>query len=278
MKDDDDTFSAERAARLSTYLKKSKLTSTARDFFLASAEERYSYNFDWLGRPVIQYPQDIVVMQELIWRTRPDLIIETGVARGGSLALYASMLALLDYCDAVQAGEMLDPSAPKRRVIGIDIDIRPHNESAMAAHPLANRIVMLQGSSTDTGIIAKVREIAKAYRRVLVCLDSNHTCEHVFDELQAYGSFVNEGSYCVVFDTVISQMPDSAFPDRPWGTNNNPQLAVDRYLEVLNQHEILANDGERLLFAPDHDIDAKLLISVAPGGYLQRVSARAPGR
>ena len=225
-------------------------------------KHRYTYNFAWLGRPIIQYPQDMIAMQELIWRVRPDLVIETGIAHGGSLILSASMLALLDYCDAVEAGPVLDPGAPRRRVVGVDIEIRDHNRRAIEAHPMAGRIQMLQGSSIAPEIVAEVRKAADGSACVLVCLDSNHTHEHVLAELQAYAPLVTPGSYCVVFDTVIEDMPGNAFVGRPWSKGNNPKTAVWEFLRDNEQFEI------------DKRIDHKLLISVAPDGYLRRLGDR----
>src|SRR5947208_65091 len=172
-------FSQERTARINYNAVNTKLFGAKDDFLLETIGAQYSYNFEWLSRPIIQYPQDIVAMQELIWQVKPDLIIETGIAHGGSLIMSASMLTLLDYCEAVEAGETLDPRATRRRVLGIDIDIRPHNRTAIEAHPMSHRIDMIQGSSIAPDIIAPVHEIAKGYERVLVCLDSNHTHEHV---------------------------------------------------------------------------------------------------
>ncbi|CAB3768061.1 cephalosporin hydroxylase family protein [Paraburkholderia solisilvae] len=228
-------------------------------FLLTSAEHRYSYNFAWLGRPIIQYPQDIVAMQELIWNVRPDLVIEMGIAHGGSLMLSASMLALLDYTDAIESRQMLDPSKPKRRVLAVDIDIRAHNRAAIEAHPLANRIDMIEGSSIAPDVIAQVHEAAQGYRNVLVCLDSNHTHDHVMAELEAYAPLVTPGSYCVAFDTVIEDMPAGSFPDRPWDIGNNPKTAVREFVNKHPEFEI------------DFSVDHKLLISVAPEGYLKRV-------
>jgi cephalosporin hydroxylase len=198
-------------------------------------------------------------MQELIWQIKPDLIIETGIAHGGSLILSASMLSLLDYCDAIEQGMMLDPKAPRRRVLGLDIDIRAHNRAAIEAHPMANRIDMIEGSSIDPAIIAQVQDIARGYERVLVCLDSNHTHAHVLAELEAYAPLVSVGSYCVVFDTIVEDMPAKMFPDRPWGPGDNPKTAVWEYLKTHPEFEI------------DKQMDHKLLISVAPDGYLKRV-------
>lgn len=220
---------------------------------------KYSYHFESLGRPIIQYPQDMVAMQELIWEIRPDLIIETGIAHGGSLIMSASMLALLDLCEAIEAGATLDPRQSKRRVLGVDIDIRAHNRAAIEAHPMASRIQMIQGSSIAPEIIAQVRAVAANHSRVLVCLDSNHTHDHVLAELEAYAPLVSTGSYCVVFDTIIEDMPADMFPDRPWVPGNNPKTAVWEYLENHPEFQI------------DKSIQHKLLITVAPDGYLKRI-------
>jgi len=233
--------------------------ASAQKFFIDSVEEKYSYNFEWLGRPIIQYPQDVVAMQELIWKVKPDLIIETGIAHGGSLIMSASMLALLDYCDAVENSLALDPAYPLRKVLGIDIDIREHNRVAIEAHPMASRIDMIQGSSIDPDVIAEVYRRAKGNSTILICLDSNHTHDHVFSELQAYAPLVAKGSYCVVFDTAIDDIPKNMHGDRSWGPGNSPKTAVHEFLKIHPEFEV------------DIEIDKKLLISVAPDGYLRRV-------
>lgn len=225
-----------------------------------TTEPKYSYNFSALGRPIIQYPQDMVAIQELIWEIRPDLIIETGIAHGGSLILSASMLALLDMCDAINKGETIDPRKSKRKVLGVDVDIRSHNRAAINAHPMASRIQMIQGSSIAPEVIEQVREVASDYQRILVCLDSNHTHEHVLAELDAYAPLVSKDSYCVVFDTIVEDLPAEMFPDRPWGPGNNPKTAVREYLKTHPEFEI------------DKSIQHKLLITVAPDGYLKRVA------
>jgi cephalosporin hydroxylase len=220
---------------------------------------KYSYHFEYLGRPIIQYPQDMMAMQELIWESRPDLIIETGIAHGGSLIFSASMLALLDVCDAIDAGSMINPKLSRRKVLGVDIDIRNHNREAIEAHSMASRIEMIEGSSVAPEVVEKVHGIAKAYERVLVCLDSNHTHAHVLAELEAYAPLTTTGSYCVVFDTIIEDLPGDMFPDRPWGPGNNPKTAVWEYLKTHSEFEI------------DNNIPSKLLITVAPDGYLKRI-------
>jgi cephalosporin hydroxylase len=236
-----------------------ELLTATQVFNLLSMNAKYSYNFTSLGRPVIQYPQDMVAVQELIWKIKPDLIIETGIAHGGSLIMSASMLALLDMCEAIESGTVLDPKKSKRKVLGLDIDIRQHNREAIEAHPMSSRIQMIQGSSIAAEVIEQVKSVAKNYKRVLVCLDSNHTHDHVLAELEAYAPLTSVGSYCIVFDTIVEDMPKAMFSDRPWGPGNNPKTAVREYLKTHPDFEI------------DKSIDHKLLISVAPEGYLKRV-------
>ena len=253
-------FKNEVNDRIAAFSGHMQLCEAAAAFMKVSTIPKYSYNFAWQGRPIIQYPQDMVAIQELIWKIRPDLIIETGIAHGGSLIFSASQLAQLDLCDAIESGIMLDPKSSKRKVLGIDIDIRAHNRAAIEAHPMASRIQMIQGSSIDVDIIAQVHAIATNYSRVLVCLDSNHTHEHVRAELEAYACLTSVGSYCCVFDTIIEDLPADMFPDRPWGPGDNPKTAVWEYLKAHSEFEI------------DKTIQQKLLITVAPDGYLKRVS------
>jgi cephalosporin hydroxylase len=253
-------FEKEVAARLAAVPDNKVLQAASREFLLATIEARYSYNFSWQGRPIIQYPQDMVAMQELIWKVRPDLIIETGIAHGGSLIFSASMLAQLDLCDAIESGEKLDPRLTKRKVLGLDIDIRVHNRVAIEAHPMASRIQMIQGSSIDPEIVAQVKLVAANYKRILVCLDSNHTHDHVLGELEAYAPLTSVGSYCVVFDSVVEDMPKEMSFDRPWGPSNNPKTAIWKYLETHNEFEI------------DRMVQNKLLVTVAPDGFLKRVA------
>ena len=230
------------------------LKKLAGQFLTESAKQNYSYNFEWLSRPIIQYPQDIVATQEIIWKVKPDLIIETGIAHGGSLVLSASVLALLDYCDALESGEMLDPQNPKRKVVGVDIDIREHNRKALDQHPMRNRMELIEGSSISLDVIEQIKALAEGYDRVMVFLDSNHIHDHVLAELEAYAPLVSSGSYCVVFDSVIDDLPSP--PDRSWGPGNSPKSALYKYLETNTSFEI------------DKKIEDKILITVAPDGYL----------
>lgn len=226
-----------------------ELQVTSSRWITLANQKKYSYHYSWMGRPIIQYPQDIMAMQELIWEVKPDLIIETGIAHGGSLIFSASMLALLEICGEIEKGE----------VLGIDIDIRAHNKEAIEAHPMSKKITMFQGSSIDDDMIKKVHDFAKKGKRILVCLDSNHTHAHVLAELQAYASLVSVGSYCVVFDTVVEDLPNEMWDDRPWGKGDNPKTAVWEFLKTHDD------------FMIDEQMDNKLLISVAPSGYLKRV-------
>jgi cephalosporin hydroxylase len=251
-------FDAERGQQIASYACDTAFMAQSKAWLEASMRRRYVYNFDWLGRPIIQYPQDMVAMQELVWETRPDLIIETGIAHGGSLVLSASLLAMLDYCDAAQAGTVLDPRASRRRVLGLDIDIRTHNRVAIEAHPLAHKIDMIQGSSVAPDVVAKVLAYASGFERVMVCLDSNHTHEHVLAELRAYAPLTTPGCYCVVFDTFVEDMPSDLFPDRPWTPGNNPKTAVHAYLKENVKFEIATAVAD------------KLQITVAPDGFLRR--------
>lgn len=268
----DSNFLRERLASAAQYPENKELVEASERFLLATVHSRYSYNFDWLSRPIIQYPQDIVAMQELIWKVQPDLIIETGIAHGGSLMLSASMLAMIDYCEAVKQGRSLNPLAGRRRVLGIDIEIRPHNRSAIERHPLSHMINMIEGSSIDPSVIERVAATASGHGTILVFLDSNHTHDHVLAELEAYAPLTSPGSYCCVFDTVIEDLPDTSFPDRPWGKGNNPKTAVHEYLRLLTRGSRSAADGQTLEFEIDRQIQDKLLVTVAPDGYLRRVS------
>ena len=225
------------------------IQNSSREFLKDSIESKYSYNFKWMGRPIIQYPQDIVAVQELIWDVKPDLIIETGVAHGGSAVFFASLLEL----NALSGG-------PKNAEVWcIEIDLRAHNREAILAHPMYPRLRIFDGSSLDEKIAQEVSRKASQCARVMVILDSNHTHDHVLGELNLYASLVSVGSYCVVFDTVIEDLEGVEFVDRPWGKGNNPKTAVAEFLKTNSD------------FVVETEIDDKLLISAAPGGYLKRI-------
>lgn len=238
-------FENEKSTRITKISNDKDLQKLGIDFVVKTAEAKYSYNYSWMGRPIIAFPQDMIAMQELIWEIKPDLIIETGVAHGGSIVYYASLLELI--------GE-------DGLVLGIDIDIRKHNRDLIEAHPLMKRIQLIEGSSVNEEVISQVRSITNLKKKVMVCLDSNHTHEHVLNELKAYAPFVSVNSYCVVFDTVVEDMPvNYDWGVRPWGRGNNPKTAVWEYLKNHTEFEI------------NKEINGKLLITVAPDGYLKRV-------
>jgi cephalosporin hydroxylase len=237
-------FITERKERIDKNQANKWLQRAAKDFNVESNKAQYSYNFSWMGRPIIQYPQDMIAMQEIIWQVKPDLVIETGIAHGGSLIYYASLLELLG----------------KGEVLGIDIDIREHNRKEIEKHPMFKRIKMIQGSSISNEVIEQVKKYAEGKNSILVCLDSNHTHDHVLKELELYSPLVSLHSYIVAFDTIVEDLPEGYFSQaRPWGLSNNPKTAVDEFLRENNNFEI------------DTSVDNKLLISVAPGGYLKRV-------
>jgi len=239
-----ESFKKERTASIKRMAEDGDLKSRSMEWLKAASPHTYPYNFSWLGRPILQMPQDIIALQEIIWEVKPDLIIETGIAHGGSLVFFASMLELL---------------GNNGRVLGIDIDIRRHNRLEIEKNPMSKRITMLEGSSIDPSIVKKVENIAKNNKNIMVCLDSSHTHAHVMTELENYSPLVSTGSYLVVFDTVIEFFDPVLLGNRPWGIGNNPYTAVQEFLSK-NQN-----------FIADHTIEDKLLLTACPGGYLKKV-------
>ena len=224
-------------------------TNYLKNFFRESVLNKYSYNFSWMGRPIIQYPQDLIALQEIIWEVKPELIIETGVAHGGSAVFFASLLELNAHFGGPKDAE----------VWCVEIDLRTHNREALVAHPMYQRLKIFDGSSVDEKIASVIAEKAATCQRVMVILDSNHTHEHVLGELNLYAPLVSVGSYCVVFDTVNEDLDGVEFVDRPWCKGDNPKTAVAEFMKTNSD------------FIVDYAIDEKLLISAAPGGYLKRV-------
>ncbi len=238
-----DRYYRERKERIESYKSNDPLLKMTDAYIKTLSRIRYSANFSWLGRPIIQIPQDLMALQDIIWSVKPDVIIETGIAHGGSLIFYASMLEL----------------SGKGRVIGIDIDIRAHNRVEIEKHPMFKRITMIEGSSVSPEVIDRVRTLTMGAKAVLVCLDSNHTHDHVLRELELYAPLVTAGSYCVVFDTGIEDLPADAFLDRPWGPGNSPKTAVYAFLKTHDE------------FVVDKDIEARILLTAAPDGYLKKI-------
>lgn len=201
----------------------------------------YSYHFTWLGLPIIQYPQDIIALQEIIWKVKPDLIIETGIARGGSLLLSASILQLIGH----------------GTVLGVDVDIREFNKKNIKKSHLFKRISMIQGSSIDEKTISKVKKFAKGKKRILIFLDSAHTYEHVLEELRLYSSLVKKGSYIIVLDTMVEDFPVTWVKNKELNKKNNPKTAVHEFLKINKRFKI------------DKEFEKKLLITCAPDGFLK---------
>nr|WP_223298157.1 cephalosporin hydroxylase family protein [Candidatus Planktophila versatilis] len=253
-------FESERVDRIEALVRDTGFEQLSTAWLETAMEKSYAYNFEWLGRPIIQLPQDIVATQELIWAVRPDLIIETGIAHGGSLILSASILALIEIADASKNHQTIDPNLPKSRVLGIDIDIRTHNRKLIEEHGLSPRIEMIEGSSVDPEVIRKVEALASQNKHIMIFLDSNHTHEHVLQELNLYSQFVSGGSYLVVFDTFVEKMTKDIFPNRPWTKGDNPMTATREFLA--------SNKG----FEADKGMAAKLGITVAPDGFLRKIA------
>lgn len=217
-----------------------ELATGADALFRDMVDARYIYNFDWLGLPIFQMPQDVMAVQELIWRVKPGAIVETGVARGGSLILSSAMLQLI-------GGDGI--------VVGVDIDIRPHNRAAIEGHPLSHRVHLVEGSSIDAATVDRVRQLVGNRGPVMVFLDSNHTHDHVLEELRLYSGFVGQGSYIIVFDSVIDKLPVDA--SRPWGPGNSPRTASLAFLAENDRFEV------------DRDMEDKLLLTCCPDGFLR---------
>lgn len=253
--DDSKEFKTNCASQITQQGKSQELVDLTKAWVRKAAEFNYSYHFEWLGRPIIQHPEDMVGVQQLLWNIKPSIIIETGIARGGSLIFYSSILELIAMCGGPQ----------QARVIGIDVDIRDHNKREILNHPMSKRIEMIEGSSVDDRVLSEVTGFISDDDTVLVCLDSLHTHDHVLEELRLYAPLVSKGSYCVVFDTIVEDMPDDAYPNRPWGIGNNPKTAVHQFLE-----EQQAQPGEAR-FEIDKAIENQLLITVAPDGFLKRI-------
>ena len=252
---DQASFDLESEQNISEMAADAAVTKVSQQWIDATGPYRYVYNWKWLGLPIIQLPADIIATQEIIWSVKPTVIIETGVARGGSVVFNASQLAMLDLCEG--SGTSLEESM--RRCIGIDIDIRTHNRQALEAHPLAPLVTLYEGSSIDNATVTFVRSLIKHDDRVLVILDSNHTHDHVLRELELYSGLVTPGSFLIVHDTGIENAPDDAFSHRAWGKGDNPLTAIYEFLEKNKE------------FAIDTTICNKLLITSSPKGYLKKL-------
>jgi cephalosporin hydroxylase len=215
----------------------------------AGWDTKYVYSFSWLGRPIIQLPDDLIRLQEVIYRIQPDVIIETGVAHGGSLVFYASLCKVLD----------------RGRVVGVDVEMRPHNRKAIETHPLSRYITLVEGNSIDDAVLAQVRSLIRQGDKVLVVLDSCHTKEHVLQELMAYGPFVARDSYIVACDGIMEDVAGGPRTQPDWNWNN-PKQAV---------FEFLRNDPAFILEEPPFLFNEGLVrdrVTYWPSAYLKRVA------
>ena len=257
--DDHKKFVENGSAEVARQGQNSAFQKLSIDWMNESIKENYTYHFEWLGRPIIQMPQDMIGHNKLFGQ-HPDLIIETGVA-SGSLIFYASLLELLETC-GISSGT---------KVLGIDIDIREHNRLAIEKHPLSKRIEMIEGSSVDVDTVDKVKQIAKKHKKIMVVLDSNHTHEHVLQELELYGPITTKGCYCVVLDTVINDLNDSFFQEKSWGNSNNPKTAVIEFLKRIEGNKNHEKENIKVDFEVDHQMTDSLMLTVAPNGFLKRI-------
>ena len=260
MIDDHKKFKKECDLEISKQGKDKQFNSLTNKWIKKSFENKYPYHFEWFGRPIIQYPQDIMAIQQLLWQIKPDLVIETGIARGGSLIFISSILELIS----------LSGVNKKSKVIGIDIDFRKHNEQKVKNHPLSRKIQILKGSSTDMKIFKKVKKIAKNYKKIMVLLDSNHSHKHVLEELKLYAPLVTKNSYCVVFDTIINYLPNKFHKFRPWTNKNNPKTATDEFLKLVKENKLKNSQNKNIKFFIDKKINNLLMISCVPNGFLKR--------
>lgn len=224
-----------------------KIKKLSKAWMVQALKHDYNYYYSWLGVPIIQYPNDLIAIQEIIWKTEPDIIIETGVAHGGSLIFYSSILQIM---------KSTSISKKQKRVIGVEIDFRRHNEKRLESHPLYKNIQILKGSSIDYKIFLKLKKITKG-KKILVILDSNHTHDHVLEELRLYSKLIKKNEYIIVLDTGVEDLPNKYFQSKSWGRGNNPKTAVHEFLKENKNFKI-------------DPIDKKLQISCAPDGFLFR--------
>ena len=255
------SFKSEVKKEILVQGKDKKMLNLTKKWMERAGELKYSYHFEWMGRPIIQHPQDMIAAQQLIWDIKPDLIIETGIARGGSLVFYASLLELIS-----QSGKNKNS-----KVLGVDIDIRKKNLKEIKKHPMYKRINLIEGSSTNKKIYEKVYKFSKKFKKIMVFLDSNHTEKHVINELEIYAKLVTKNSYCIVFDTIIEELHTVYGKNRTWGKNNNPKSALNKYLKKIKQVPTFDLNKQKINFEIDKSIDSQILISVAPGGFLKRL-------
>jgi hypothetical protein len=238
-------FLDERNADIERMGSDQELRQKSIDWMIHADRYKYTYNYSWMGRPIIKFPNDMVIQQELMWELKPDLVIETGIAHGGSIIFTASMMEMMNI-----DGE----------VVGIDVDIRPHNRTKIEAHPMMKRITMYEGDSVSDAMVEKVRVHTNGKKCVMVILDSLHSHAHVYKELRSYAPMTTLGSYCILPDTFIEFFPKGYYSEtRPWDVGNNPHSAMKQYISETDNFEI------------DHARTDKAMITETIDGYLKRV-------
>ncbi len=240
---DRNQFNEEKKENIKKAYDNPELHKSALDFITKSDQHNYAYNWTWLDMPIIQMPEDIMLVQEIIWETKPDIIIETGIAWGGSVVLYASILELIG----------------KGQVLAIDKVLPQHNIDAIMKYNFSSRIKLFEGSSIDESIVNAIRDIIKPTDKVMVLLDSNHTHAHVYEELKIWESFVTSGQYLVISDTIVEEIPEQTHRSRSWGHGDNPMTALNQFLSENNK------------FTRENDYNHKAICSFTRNGYLKRI-------
>lgn len=239
----DSEFEIERELILKNLKANQKLNLERDSFFQNLVDAKYSYNFNWMGVPIIQMPGDLIVFQEIVNKVRPDVIVECGVARGGSILFWSSMLELFHKVGIV---------------IGVDIEIKTHTQEAIKDSMFKHRIKLIEGDSTDVSTLNKVKSLIPKDKKVMIVLDSNHTESHVLKELDLYSQLVSTGSYLIVLDTVIEKLKPEK--NRPWGPGDNPMTAVEKFMKDKSN-----------VFKQDFDLEYKSYLTVAPNGFYERI-------
>jgi cephalosporin hydroxylase len=247
----DESFENEVADNVRRVIQDHSLKLQSRQWLASASKYGYTYNFKWLGTTVVQLPADLICVQEIIWDYKPDLIVETGIARAGSASFYTSLLALLELNGHVQ----------NARYVGIDVEIREHARVALSKEPILRKYATaIEGSSIDPEVVKAVSIVASEHSRVIVVLDSSHTHSHVYSELRAYAALVPKGGYIVVFDTSIEWDSEAKWGNRPWGPGDSPSTALDLFLKEYPN------------FVRDRELSDKGLISVIEGGVIRRTA------
>ena len=238
---DREAFELEKNQEIQRALADPELLSKGRDFLIHSDRYKYGYYWTWMGLPIIQMPEDIALTQEIMWETKPDFVIEAGIAWGGSLALYAAFQELQGF----------------GQVIGIDVTIPAHNRDAIMSTPVSHRITLIEGSSSDPEVFEQISSQIPEGSNILLVLDSNHTHDHVLAELKLWSPLLQKGNFIIVSDTIVEVIPEQKHRPRPWGPGNNPMTGMQEFLE---------SNGR---FTSSNAYSDRAIVSFNPSGYLK---------